>query len=119
MTPVKPNSKPWYFKLHWQVLFALVTGVAFGWLAPTASERIGFLGDLFLRLLKMIIIPLIFTSLVSGIASLGNARSVGRVGVRTMIYYTVSTTLAITVGLGREAARWDPITELEGDRPEP
>ena len=47
----------------------------------------------------MIIIPLIFTSLVSGISSLGNARSVGRVGIRTVIYYTVSTTLAIAVGL--------------------
>ena len=79
------NSKPWYFKLHWQVLFALVIGVAFGWLAPSAAESIGFLGDLFLRLLKMIIIPLIFTSLVSGVASLGNARSVGRVGIRTVL----------------------------------
>ena len=93
------NSNPWYFKLHWQVLFALVTGVAFGWLAPSAAESIGFLGDLFLRLLKMIIIPLIFTSLVSGVASLGSARSVGRVGIRTVLYYTVSTTLAITVGM--------------------
>jgi proton glutamate symport protein len=93
------NSAPWYFKLHWQVLIALVAGVAFGWMTPTAAEGIGFLGDIFLRLLKMIIIPLIFTSLVSGIASLGSARSVGRVGVRTVIYYTVSTTLAISVGL--------------------
>ena len=93
------NSKPWYFKLHWQVLIALVTGVAFGWLAPAAAESIGFLGDLFLRLLKMIIIPLIFTSLVSGVASLGSARSVGRVGIRTVLYYTVSTTLAIAVGM--------------------
>lgn len=99
MTAENLNSKPWYFKLHWQVLIALVVGVAFGWLAPTASERIGFLGDLFLRLLKMIIIPLIFTSLVSGVASLGSARSVGRVGMRTVVYYTLSTTLAITVGL--------------------
>ncbi len=93
------NSQPWFLKLHWQVLIALVAGVGFGWLAPVAAGRIGFIGDLFLRLLKMIIIPLIFTSLVSGIASLGSARSVGRVGIRTMIYYTVSTTLAITVGL--------------------
>ena len=91
--------RPWYFKLHWQVMIALVAGVAFGWLAPAAAERIGFVGDLFLRLLKMIIIPLIFTSLVSGIASLGTARSVGRVGIRTIIFYTLSTTLAITVGL--------------------
>jgi len=93
------NSKPWFFKLHWQVLIALAAGVAFGWLAPAAAEGIGFLGDIFLRLLKMIIIPLIFTSLVSGIASLGSARSVGRVGIRTVIYYTASTTLAIAVGL--------------------
>jgi len=95
----KVNARPWYLKLHWQVMIALVAGVAFGWLAPAAAEGIGFVGDLFLRLLKMIIIPLIFTSLVSGIASLGTARSVGRVGIRTIIYYTVSTTLAITVGL--------------------
>jgi len=54
------NSKPWYFKLHWQVLFALVAGVAFGWLAPSAAEGIGFVGDLFLRLLKMIIFALLF-----------------------------------------------------------
>ena len=85
------NSKPWYLKLHWQVLLALVVGIAFGWLAPSAAEGIGFIGDLFLRLLKMIIIPLIFTSLVSGVASLGSARSVGRVGFRTVLYYTVST----------------------------
>jgi len=93
------NTGRWYLKLHWQVMIALVAGVVFGWLAPAGAESIGFLGDLFLRLLKMIIIPLIFTSLVSGIASLGTARSVGRVGLRTIIYYTVSTTLAITVGL--------------------
>jgi Na+/H+-dicarboxylate symporter len=99
MTDNNLNARPWYFKLHWQVLIALVAGVAFGWRAPVAAENIGFLGDLFLRLLKMIIIPLIFTSLVSGIASLGSARSVGRVGIRTIIYYTVSTTLAITVGI--------------------
>ena len=93
------NSKPWFFKLHWQVLIALLAGVGFGWFAPAASQSIGFVGDLFLRLLKMIIIPLIFTSLVSGIASLGDMRSVGRVGVRTLVYYTLSTTLAITVGI--------------------
>ena len=93
------QAQPWYLKLHWQVLLALVAGVPFGWLAPQAAEGIGFIGDLFLSLLKMIIIPLIFTSLVSGVASLGSARSVGRVGVRTILYYTVSTTLAIVVGM--------------------
>jgi proton glutamate symport protein len=93
------NQQPWYRKLHWQVIIALVAGAAFGRLAPDAAAAIGFIGDLFLRLLKMIIIPLIFTSLVSGIASLGDARSVGRIGLRTLLYYTLSTTLAIAVGL--------------------
>ena len=99
MSDANANSKPWYFKLHWQVLIALIAGTATGWLAPSAAQSIGFLGDLFLRLLKMIIIPLIFTSLVSGIASLGSGRSLGRVGIRTMVYYMLSTTLAIAIGI--------------------
>ena len=99
MQPNEANENPWYLKLHWQVVIALAAGVVFGWAAPGAADGIGFLGDLFLRLLKMIIIPLIFTSLVSGIASLGNARAVGRVGIRTLVYYTITTTLAIAVGL--------------------
>jgi proton glutamate symport protein len=99
MNDANANAKPWFFKLHWQVLIALIAGTALGWLAPAAARSIGFLGDLFLRLLTMIIIPLIFTSLVGGIASLGSARSLGRVGMRTMIYYALSTTLAIAIGL--------------------
>jgi proton glutamate symport protein len=99
MSDANANSNHWYFKLHWQVLIALIAGTAMGWLAPATARSIGFLGDLFLRLLKMIIIPLIFTSLVSGIASLGSVRSLGRVGIRTIIYYTLSTTLAITIGM--------------------
>ncbi|MCG6962814.1 MAG: dicarboxylate/amino acid:cation symporter [Acidobacteria bacterium] len=91
---------PWYLKLHWQVLIALGFGLVFGVAFPKAAEDLGFLGDLFLRLLTMIIVPLIFTSLVNGITSLGNARSVGRVGVRTVVYYMASTTGAIIVGLG-------------------
>jgi Na+/H+-dicarboxylate symporter len=93
------SNGPWFTKLHWQVLIALVAGAVFGRLLPDVAMGIGFIGDLFLRLLKMIIIPLIFTSLVSGIASLGDARSVGRIGIRTLIYYTMTTTLAISVGL--------------------
>ena len=61
MSDNNANAKPWFLKLHWQVLIALVAGMVFGWLAPVAAESIGFLGDIFLRLLKMIIIPLIFT----------------------------------------------------------
>jgi Na+/H+-dicarboxylate symporter len=103
------STQPWYRQLHGQVGIALLGGFAVGVAArllgpagfPTEAfgEGVGVVGDIFLRLLKMIIIPLIFTSLVCGVASLGDARSVGRVGLRTVLYYTMSTTLAITVGL--------------------
>lgn len=95
----RENARPWFAQLHWQVLLALVLGAAFGRLFPAAALSIGFVGDLFLRLLKMVIIPLIFTSLVNGVASLGDAKAVGRIGIRTLIYYTCTTTLAISVGL--------------------
>jgi Na+/H+-dicarboxylate symporter len=103
------SKKPWYLQLHLQVAIALgagfVIGVAARFLEPSGfpaaafGENLGVVGDIFLRLLKMIIIPLIFTSLVCGVASLGDARSVGRVGLRTVLYYTLSTTMAIVVGL--------------------
>lgn len=93
------DSQRWFLKLHWQVFIALIAGVLLGWLAPAAAASVDFLGEVFLRLLKMIVIPLIFTSLVSGIASLGSLRSIGRVGIRTMFYYLSSSTIAIAVGL--------------------
>lgn len=103
------SSKPWYLQLHGQVGIALVTGFLIGVVArllgpygfPTEAfgEGVGLVGDIFLRLLKMVIIPLIFTSLVCGVASLGDAKSVGRVGLRTVLYYTLTTTLAVMVGL--------------------
>lgn len=108
MTRSKSN-RPWFLQLHGQVGIALVAGFLIGvaarFLAPYGfptvafGETVGVVGDIFLRLLKMVIIPLIFTSLVCGVASLGDARSVGRVGLRTVLYYTLTTTLAIIVGL--------------------
>lgn len=108
MTREKAN-KPWYLQLHGQVGIALLAGflvgvgarllTPYGFPTEAFGEGVGVVGDIFLRLLKMIIIPLIFTSLVCGVASLGDARSVGRVGLRTVLFYTLSTTLAIMVGL--------------------
>lgn len=103
------SDRPWYRQLHGQVGIALLAGFAlgvgarlldpYGFPAEAFGEGVGVVGDIFLRLLKMVIIPLIFTSLVCGVASLGDARSVGRVGLRTVLYYTLTTTLAILVGL--------------------
>ena len=108
MSRSKPKT-PWYLQLHTQVGIALVLGFAvgvgarllgaYGFPTDAFGEGVGLVGDIFLRLLKMVIIPLIFTSLVCGVASLGDAKSVGRVGLRTVLYYTMTTTFAIIVGL--------------------
>ncbi|HVS12864.1 MAG TPA: dicarboxylate/amino acid:cation symporter [Thermoanaerobaculia bacterium] len=85
-------------KLHWQVLIAMVLGAGFalafgeiGWIAKVA--------DIFMRLLRMVIVPLIFASIVSGVAGIGDGRSLGRLGAKTLGYYMITSLLAIVVGL--------------------
>jgi proton glutamate symport protein len=86
-------------KVHTQILIAIVLGVVVGILLGEKAAHIKIVGDLFIRLLKAIIIPLILASMVAGIVSLGDVRKLGRIGLRTFIYYTVTTTLAVGVGL--------------------
>jgi len=86
-------------KVHSQILIAIISGALLGLLLGEKAEHIRILGDLFLRLLRMIIIPLILTSMVAGIVSLGNVRKLGRLGLRTFAYYTATTILAVAVGL--------------------
>jgi Na+/H+-dicarboxylate symporter len=94
------TGRPWYWRLHWQIAIAMALGVLAGLAggAPLA-ERVGWLGTLFVRLLKMIIVPLVFTSIVSGVASVGGGRSLGRLFGKTLGYYGLSSLLAILVGL--------------------
>jgi len=86
-------------KVHSQILIAIVLGVAVGLLLGEKTSHIKVVGDIFIRLLKMIIIPLILASMVAGIVSLGDVRKLGRIGLRTFIYYTATTLLAVLVGL--------------------
>jgi Na+/H+-dicarboxylate symporter len=94
-----PNA-PWYMRLHWQVAIAMllgaVTGLVFG--AP-AAEALGWLGDLFMKLLRMIIVPLVITSIISGVASVGGGKALGRLFGKTLGYYVLSSLLAVGVGL--------------------
>jgi len=91
---------PRYRQLHWQVLIAMalgaLTGIVFG--AP-AAERIGWIGDLFMKLLRMIIVPLVLTSIISGVASVGGGRALGRMFSKTLGYYVLSSLLATLVAL--------------------
>ncbi|MDA3852904.1 MAG: dicarboxylate/amino acid:cation symporter [Bacteroidales bacterium] len=85
-------------KLHWQILIALVLSVPLGLYFPEGALKIEWMGDVFLSALKMIIIPLVLTSIIGGISNI-NPKELGRVGLKTMLYYLGTTTFAILVGL--------------------
>ena len=94
------TRKPWFTRLHWQILIAMGIGIATGLAGGSAAAaRVGWLGTLFIRLLKMIIVPLIFTSIVSGVASVGGGRALGRLFSKTLGYYVLTSGLAIFAGL--------------------
>ena len=94
------TTKPWFRKLHWQILAAMALGILTGLLGgPGIAAKTGWLGTLFIRLLKMIIVPLIFTSIVSGVASVGGGRDLGRLFSKTLGFYVVTSALAIFAGL--------------------
>ncbi len=86
-------------KLHWQILIAFIIAVLLGLFFPYSSEYVKWLGDLFLRALKMIIVPLVFSSIVSGVVNLGSSSSLGRLGAKTMTYYITTSLAAIITGL--------------------
>jgi len=96
-----PAAKPWYKILYIQVLFAIVLGVVIGWLWPNlaTNDWIKALGDGFIKLIKMLIAPIIFCTVVSGIAHVQDASKVGRVGVKALVYFEVVSTFALLIGL--------------------
>lgn len=90
----------WWTKLHWQILAGMLLAVFVGWLGgPGTAGALGWLGEIFLRLLKMVVVPLIFFSIVSGVTSIGSLRGVGRIGWKTAVYYLLTSAAAIGVGL--------------------
>ncbi len=94
-----PNL-PWYRKLHWQILAALVAGSLVGHFGGEAVvPKFAWLGTFIIRCLKMVIVPLVFTSIVSGVASVGGGRSLGRLFSKTLGYYVLSSLLAAVIGL--------------------
>jgi aerobic C4-dicarboxylate transport protein len=82
-----------------QVLLAVVIGIAIGGLFPDAGKALKPLGDGFIKLVKMMIAPIIFCTVVHGVASMSDMRKLGRVGVKTLIYFEVVSTLALVIGL--------------------
>lgn len=91
--------KPFYTHLYAQVLTAIVIGILLGYFYPKLGEQMKPLGDGFIKLIKMMIAPIIFCTVVHGIASMKDMKKVGRVGVKALVYFELVTTLALIVGL--------------------
>ena len=85
--------------LHWQILIGIALGLIFGLLVPECSPYIKWLGDIFLRALKMITIPIVFTSIVTGILGIGKSTDLGRITFKTLGFYLITTTIAVILGL--------------------
>ena len=94
-------GKPFYSVLYIQVLFAIVLGALVGWLFPAfaINDWVKALGDGFIRLIKMLIAPIIFCTVVSGISHIQDARKVGRVGLKALVYFEVVSSFALLIGL--------------------
>ena len=85
--------------LHWQILIALVLAVLYGIFLEDHIHYVDWMGTVFLRALKMVIIPLVLSSIISGVTNIGNAENLGRLGIKTISYYVLTSTLAIVTGL--------------------
>jgi aerobic C4-dicarboxylate transport protein len=93
------KRRPWYSVLYIQVLIAIAVGIALGYFNPDLGKQMKPLGDGFISLIKMMIAPVIFCTVVHGISSMGDLRKVGRVGVKTLLYFEVVSTVALVIGL--------------------
>ena len=94
-----PQARPWWMHLYVQVLGAILAGVLLGHYWPSVATEFKPLGDGFIKLVKMIIAPVIFLTVATGIASIGETKTLGRVVGKTFAYFLVFSTLALIVGL--------------------
>jgi proton glutamate symport protein len=85
--------------LPWLILGSLILGFLYGIVFPDGASYVRWLGDLFLRALKMVIVPLILSSIAAGVANIGSSGNLGRIGGKTIAYYLVTITFAILIGL--------------------
>ncbi len=101
MTSLNPSSprKPWYTVIYVQVLIAIFVGILIGRFLPKTGIALKPLGDAFVSLIRMMIAPVIFCVVVQGIASMSDLKKVGKVGIKTLIYFEVVSTIALVIGI--------------------
>jgi aerobic C4-dicarboxylate transport protein len=97
-TPARAIRSRWYSALYVQVLLGIAAGILVGWIAPHAGEALRPLGDVFIKMIKMVIGLVIFCTVVSGIGGMSDMKKVGRVGGKALIYFEIVSTLALLTG---------------------
>lgn len=98
-TAVRISVRRLISPLYVQVLIGVLIGIAFGALEPSLGTDMKVLGDAFIKLVKMLVAPIVFATVVTGIAKMGDIKAVGRVGLKAMIYFEIVTTGALAIGL--------------------
>jgi proton glutamate symport protein len=100
VSPSAQARRPWYRpSLTTQIMIGLVVGALIGWLQPDWGNKVYFLRDIFINLIKSIIAPLVFSTIVVGIAGAGALKKVGRMGIKALVYFEIVTTAALFIGL--------------------
>lgn len=95
-----PLQRWWFDVVLWKRIFlALILGVPVGLLLGEAAESLKWIGDVFIRLIRMVVVPLVFVSIVSGVASMGDYRRLGSIGAKTLVLYLSTTAIAVALGL--------------------
>ncbi len=94
-----PKSRPFYKNLTVQVLTAIIIGILLGQFDPELAKQLKPLGDIFIKLIKLVIAPVIFLTVVTGISHMGDMRKVGRVGGKALLYFEVVSTIALAFGM--------------------
>ena len=99
MAAIQASRTPWYRIVYVQVLLAVAAGILVGAFFPEFGKSLKPLGDGFIKLVKMMIAPIIFCTVVHGIASMGDLKRLGRTGFKALVYFEVVSTLALVIGL--------------------
>ena len=108
------TRKPWYCILYVQVLIGVALGIAVGYFYPHLGTSLKPLGEGFVKLVKMIIAPVIFCTVVHGIAAMGDLKKLGKIGIKTLVYFEILSTIALFIGLG-VVNLWQPGSGLHID----
>src|ERR1700680_2121718 len=106
-TPARAIRSRWYSALYVQVLLGIAAGILVGWIAPHAGEALRPLGDVFIKMIKMVIGLVIFCTVVAGLGSMSDLRKIGRVGGKALVYFEIVSTLALLFGaIVANVVRW-------------